>query len=153
MFLFLFLFFPMLFPSSFFRLKELYQGKHGLTMGRVFFFFFLKMPKIWVGRTTLNGEKKRVWPKHKPIDQCYSCVLSVTEGSLQLKKTCLKMYLSFWRETLIRSRNADLGVILFHNYEFQLHPSGSASCYLNLVNLTERTFLSLRHICKTKKKL
>ena len=21
------------------------------------FFFFLKMPKIWVGRTTLNGEK------------------------------------------------------------------------------------------------
>ena len=24
--------------------------------------FFLKMPKIWVGRTTLNGEKKRGWP-------------------------------------------------------------------------------------------
>ena len=23
-----------------------------------FFFFFLKMPKIWVGRTTVNGEKK-----------------------------------------------------------------------------------------------
>ena len=22
------------------------------------FFFFLKMPKIWVGRTTLNGENK-----------------------------------------------------------------------------------------------
>ena len=24
----------------------------------VTFFFFWKMPKIWVGRTTLNGEKK-----------------------------------------------------------------------------------------------
>ena len=24
----------------------------------VTFFFFLKMPKIWVGRTTVNGEKK-----------------------------------------------------------------------------------------------
>ena len=24
----------------------------------VTFFFFLKMPKIWVGRSTLNGEKK-----------------------------------------------------------------------------------------------
>ena len=23
-------------------------------------FFFWKMPKIWVGRTTLNGEKKRM---------------------------------------------------------------------------------------------
>ena len=27
----------------------------------VTFFFVLKMPKIWVGRTTLNGEKKREW--------------------------------------------------------------------------------------------
>ena len=25
---------------------------------RRYFFFFLKIPKIWVGRTTLNGEKK-----------------------------------------------------------------------------------------------
>ena len=25
-------------------------------------FFFLKMPKIWVGRTTVKGEKKRGWP-------------------------------------------------------------------------------------------
>ena len=28
----------------------------------VAFLFFLKMPKIWVGRTTLNREKKRGWP-------------------------------------------------------------------------------------------
>ena len=27
----------------------------------VTFSFVLKMPKIWVGRTTLNGEKKREW--------------------------------------------------------------------------------------------
>ena len=26
--------------------------------------FFWKMPKIWVGRTTLNGEKKG-WPKRR----------------------------------------------------------------------------------------
>ena len=29
----------------------------------VTFFFFLKVPKIWVGRTTLNGEK-RGWPSN-----------------------------------------------------------------------------------------
>ena len=56
MFLFLFLFFSMLLLSSFFRLKELFQEKNGLTTSLLFFFF--KMPKIWVGRTALNGEKK-----------------------------------------------------------------------------------------------
>ena len=55
MFLFLFLFFSMLLVCSFFRLKQLFQVKNGLTTS---FFFFFKMPKIWVGRTTLNGEKK-----------------------------------------------------------------------------------------------
>ena len=58
MFLFLFLFFSMLLLCSFFRLKELFQVKNGLTTSLLFFFFFLTMPKIWVGRTTLNGEKK-----------------------------------------------------------------------------------------------
>ena len=56
-FLFLFLFFFMLLLCSFSRLKELFQVKNGLTMLLLFF----KMPKIWVGRTTLNGEK-RAWP-------------------------------------------------------------------------------------------
>ena len=41
----------------FFRLKELFQVKNGLTT-LLHFFFFLTIPKIWVGRTTLNGEKK-----------------------------------------------------------------------------------------------
>ena len=37
------------------RLKELFQTINGLTTSLLF--FFVKMPKIWVGRTTLNGEK------------------------------------------------------------------------------------------------
>ena len=54
----MFLFSPMLLLCSFFRLKELFQMKNGLTTSLLFFFFFLKMPKIWVGWTTLNGEIK-----------------------------------------------------------------------------------------------
>ena len=56
----LFLFFSMLLLCSFFRLKELFQVKNGLTTSLL---LVLKMLKIWVGRTTLNGEKKkRGWP-------------------------------------------------------------------------------------------
>ena len=51
----LFLFFSMLLLCSFFKLKELFQVKNGLTTSLL---FFLKMLKIWVGQTTLNGEKK-----------------------------------------------------------------------------------------------
>ena len=60
----MFLFFSMLLLCSFFRLKELFQVKNGLTTSfhRLFLFFVfvfvLKMRQIWVGRTTLNGEKK-----------------------------------------------------------------------------------------------
>ena len=59
MFLFFFLFFSMLLLCSFFRLKELFQVKNGLTTSLPFFFFFLKIPKIWVGRKTLYGEKEK----------------------------------------------------------------------------------------------
>ena len=59
MFLFFFLFFSMLLLCSFFRLKELFQVKNGLTMSLHFFFFFWKIPKIWVGRKTLYGEKEK----------------------------------------------------------------------------------------------
>ena len=58
MFMFLFMLFSVLLLCSFFRLKELFQVKNGLTPSLLFFFLFLKMPKIWVGRTTLNREKK-----------------------------------------------------------------------------------------------
>ena len=56
MFMSLFLFFSMLLLCSFFRLKELFQIKNGLTKSLLFLFF--KTPNIWVGRTVLNGEKK-----------------------------------------------------------------------------------------------
>ena len=56
MFLFLFLFCSMLLLCSVFRLKELFQLKSALTMSLL---FFLEMPKIWVGRTTLNEDKKK----------------------------------------------------------------------------------------------
>ena len=55
MFQFLFLFFPILVLCSFIRLKELLPLKNVLTKSLL---FFLKTPKIWVGRTTLNRVKK-----------------------------------------------------------------------------------------------
>ena len=54
----LFLFFSMLLLCSVFRLKELFQLKNGLTTS-LLFSFFSEMPKIWVGRTTLNEDKKK----------------------------------------------------------------------------------------------
>ena len=48
--------FSTLILCSCFRLKELFQVKNGLTT--LLLLFFSEMPKIWVGRTTLNGEKK-----------------------------------------------------------------------------------------------
>ena len=39
-----------------FHILKLFQVKNGSTMSLLF--FFLKMPKIWVGWMTLNGEKK-----------------------------------------------------------------------------------------------
>ena len=51
----MFLFFSMLLLCSFSRLKELFQAKNGLTTSLPFFF---DNAKIWVGRKTLNGEKK-----------------------------------------------------------------------------------------------
>ena len=47
----------MLLLCSFFRSKELFQVKNGLTKSLLF--FFKKIPKIWVGRKTLNGEKEK----------------------------------------------------------------------------------------------
>ena len=47
----------MLLLCSIFRLKQLFQVKNGLTTS-LLVFFFMKMPKIWVDGTTLNGEKK-----------------------------------------------------------------------------------------------
>ena len=59
----MFVFFSMLLLCSFFRLKELFQVKNAVTTSLLF--FLLKMPKIWVGRMTVNGEKKRGWANIK----------------------------------------------------------------------------------------
>ena len=45
----------MLLLRSFFSLKELFQVKNGVTTSLLL--FFLLMPKIWVGQTTVNGEE------------------------------------------------------------------------------------------------
>ena len=57
-FMFLFLVFSMLLLCSFFRLKELFQVKNGVTMSLLFFFFWKCQKFGSVGRTTVNGEKK-----------------------------------------------------------------------------------------------
>ena len=59
----MFVFFSMLLLCSFFRLKELFQVTNAITTSLLF--FLLKMPKIWVGGTTVNGEKKRGWANIK----------------------------------------------------------------------------------------
>ena len=57
MFLFLVLFFPMLLLRSFFRLKELFQVKNGLTLSLLF-----------LGRLDdAKRRKKRGWPKIRKI--------------------------------------------------------------------------------------
>ena len=48
---------------SFFSLQQFFQLKNGLTTSS--FLLFLKMAKSWVGRTTVNGEKKRGWANYK----------------------------------------------------------------------------------------
>ena len=62
MFTFLFLFFSMLLLCSFFQIITIISREKWCNYV-VTFFFLWKMPKNWVGRTTVNGEKKRGWPK------------------------------------------------------------------------------------------
>ena len=52
----MFLFLSMLLLCSFFRLKELFQVKNGLTTS-LLKFFFLKMPKIWLSEMTRMAYK------------------------------------------------------------------------------------------------
>ena len=59
MFMFLFLFFSVLLLCSFFRLKELFQVKNGVTTS-LLFFFFSENAKNLVGRTKVNGLRSTV---------------------------------------------------------------------------------------------
>ena len=65
----------MLLLCSFFRLKELFQVKNGLTTSLLFFW---KMLKIWVAQMMLTREKKedgltakKIFPKSDTIKQSY----------------------------------------------------------------------------------
>ena len=84
MLMFLFLLFSVLLLRSFFRLKELFQVKNGLTTS-LLVFFFLKMLKIWVGQTTLKGEKKEdglTLTKERRLVKRVRFESSMTPGSL-----------------------------------------------------------------------
>ena len=62
MFPFLFLFFSMLLITMrIFQIKRIFSSEKWFNYVVT---FFLKMTKIWVGQTTLNGEK-RGWPNRK----------------------------------------------------------------------------------------
>ena len=41
-----------------FQIKRIISSEKWCNYVLFFFFFFLKMAKIWVGRTTVNGEKE-----------------------------------------------------------------------------------------------
>ena len=137
MFLFLFLFFSMLLPCSFCRLKELFQVKNGLTTS-LLFSFFGKCQKIWVGRTTLNGEKKRMalWPL-KTIHVIY-----VLSGEYTLSQFFLtfdmdkfgKLCQHHWKECLKISKTT--------KFESDLLKTIQTS--VNFCNLTELYLCSLK---------
>ena len=61
MFLSLFLFFSMLLLCSFFRLKELFQVKNGLTTSLPFF-FFENAKNLGRSDDAKRRKKKRGWP-------------------------------------------------------------------------------------------
>ena len=117
-FLFLFLFFSMLLLCSFFTLKELFQVKKWFNY---VVNFFLKMPKIWVGR---RKKKQTGWPKTLRVQQLmfFSSSLSPSSfyfpfhylsscdfqfGHLGRKKTCLL--------TLFQSNSCEFFTYVFKN--------------------------------------
>ena len=73
MFLFLFLFLFMLLLCSFFRSKELFQVKNGLTTSLLFFFFFVNAKNL--GRSNdAKRRKERGWHKQRKIGN-FKCLL------------------------------------------------------------------------------
>ena len=73
-----------------FRWKELFQMKNGVTTSLLF--FVLKMPNIWVGRMTVNGERKRGWPN------LVLCLTKFVDTLLQPISKSQKSYLSLERQ-------------------------------------------------------
>ena len=64
--------------------------KNGVTTSLLF--FVLKMQNIWVGRMTVNGERKRGWPKLVP------CLTKFVDTLLQPISKSQKSYLSLKRQ-------------------------------------------------------
>ena len=50
-----------------FQIKRIISSEKWFNYVVTFFSFCLKMPKIWVGRTTLNEGEKRGWPEPNSI--------------------------------------------------------------------------------------
>ena len=84
MLLFLILFFSMLLLCSFFQIKRIISSEKWFNYVVTFLCFcLLKMPKIWVGWTTLNGEKKgmpslvynilSIIPLHSQFENVHFC--------------------------------------------------------------------------------
>ena len=76
MFMFLFLFFSMLLLCSFFRLKELFQAKNGVTTSLPCFF---ENAKNLSRSDDGKRRKKRGWPKRKMEFSGPVCVVSHRE--------------------------------------------------------------------------
>ena len=54
--------FSMFVSMLIFQIKRILSSEKCFNYVVTLLLSFLKMPKIWVGRTPLNGEKKRGWP-------------------------------------------------------------------------------------------
>ena len=84
MFVFLFLFFSMLLLCSFFRLKELFPMKNGLTKSLL---FFSKTPKNLSRSDDAKRRKKRGWPNQQIG---LFLVRNIQRGGITLCKALIK---------------------------------------------------------------
>ena len=83
MFMFLFLFFSVLLLRSFFRLKELFQVKNGLTTSLLFFFF--ENAKNLGRSDDSKRRKKRGWPnvdKREEVSEAGQVLVEYDAGVL-----------------------------------------------------------------------
>ena len=97
----------MLLLCSFFRLKRIISSEKWFNYVVTFLFFFLKIPKVWLGRTTLNGEKEEDGLiKHDSHDRVNFCRIKLNLSSVSVWY-CIKShsdypaeYVSVWQGDL-----------------------------------------------------
>ena len=90
MLMFLFLFFFYAVTVLIFQIKRIISSEKWCNY--VITFFVLKMPNIWVGRMTVNGERKRGWPN------LVLCLTKFVDTLLQPISKSQKSYLSLKRQ-------------------------------------------------------